>query len=241
MTVKRLKELTLTLGSAFEVTQASFNGHALGIGRKQLNQPHVWQVPFDFSQQHRLEIHWRGQLAPLDTALDHQQTLDRPIAVSSEAGTFLPDASGWYPRIVGELARYKVKLELPSGQRGLVPGRLIEENESEQGYRAMFEFPFPAEGIDLMAGPYVIETLTHQSIKHQPIQLRTYFHPQIKNLSHDYLQAVKRYLEMYESWIGGYPYTEFSVVSSPTPTGFGMPTLTYLGMNRPGIFGDKMI
>ncbi|MBI3936367.1 MAG: M1 family peptidase, partial [Betaproteobacteria bacterium] len=38
------------------------------------------------------------------------------------------------------------------------------------------------------------------------------------------------YIELYESWIGEYPFTEFSVVSSPTPTGFGMPTLTYLGV-----------
>ena len=82
-----------------------------------------------------------------------------------------------------------------------------------------------------MAGPYVIETQSHQNINNRPIQLRTYFHPQISNLSRDYLDAVKRYLEMYEAWIGEYPYTEFSVVSSPTPTGFGMPTLTYLGIN----------
>jgi hypothetical protein len=36
---------------------------------------------------------------------------------------------------------------------------------------------------------------------------------------------------LYERWIGAYPFTEFSVVSSPTPTGFGMPTLTYLGID----------
>jgi hypothetical protein len=36
---------------------------------------------------------------------------------------------------------------------------------------------------------------------------------------------------LYEAWIGAYPFSEFSIVSSPTPTGFGMPTLTYLGIN----------
>jgi aminopeptidase N len=29
--------------------------------------------------------------------------------------------------------------------------------------------------------------------------------------------------------IGAYPFSGFSVVASPLPTGFGMPTLTYLG------------
>lgn len=231
ITVKRPSELNLVLGRSFEVTQALLNGKVLGAGRAQTNQPHSWQIPFDFAHQHQFEIHWRGTLAQLDASLDHQQTLGRPVAVSSEAGTFLPDASGWYPRIVGELARYTVRLELPAGQRGLVAGQLTEESESEQGYHAAFAFPYPAEGIDLMAGPYVIETKTHQDIKNRPIQLRTYFHPQISNLSRDYLDAVRRYLEMYEAWIGEYPFTEFSVVSSPTPTGFGMPTLTYLGIN----------
>ncbi len=34
---------------------------------------------------------------------------------------------------------------------------------------------------------------------------------------------------MYSDWIGEYPFDGFSVVASPLPTGFGMPTLTYLG------------
>jgi hypothetical protein len=89
----------------------------------------------------------------------------------------------------------------------------------------------PAEGIDLMAGPYVIKSENYTGIQGAPIQLRTYFHPQIGALADDYLAAVKRYFKLYEEWIGAYPFSEFSIVSSPTPTGFGMPTLTYLGIN----------
>jgi len=229
ITVDKPRELQLMLGAGYEVIQADFNDGPLGIGREQTNQPHIWNIPFLFRHQVQFLIRWKGVLAPLDTSLDHQQTLGRPVAVSGAAGTFLPDGSDWYPRVAGQLVRYKVSIELPSGQKGLVAGRLIEEQESPQNYQAVFQFSHPAEGIDLMAGPYAIETQTHQNINHKPIQLRTYFHPQISGLSKDYLDAVKRYLELYESSIGEYPYTEFSVVSSPTPTGFGMPTLTYLG------------
>ncbi len=231
ITVHNPRELQLMLGAAYEVTQAEFNDGPLGIGREQANQAHIWNIPVHFRNQIQFLIQWKGTLTALDVSLDHQQTLGRPVAVSGESGSFLPDGSNWYPRIVGHLARYKVSIELPTGQKGLVAGRLVEENESEQGYLASFEFSHPAEGIDLMTGPYVIETQAHQSINHKPIQLRTYFHPQVSNLSKDYLDAVKRYLNLYESWIGEYPYTEFSVVSSPTPTGFGMPTLTYLGID----------
>ncbi|KPK30082.1 MAG: hypothetical protein AMJ66_09815, partial [Betaproteobacteria bacterium SG8_40] len=48
-------------------------------------------------------------------------------------------------------------------------------------------------------------------------------------LSDEYLDAVQRFIERYSTEIGPYPYSIFSVVSSPIPTGFGMPTLTYLG------------
>lgn len=231
ITVKQPRELQLMLGAAFEVTEAVFNDGPLGSGRTDPHQPHVWNMASPFRQQIQFVIHWRGPLLPLDTALDHQQTLGRPVAVTGEAGTFLPDGANWYPRVLGQLVRYKISIELPAGHKGLAAGRLIEETESEQHYRASFEFPHPAEGIDVMAGPYVIESTTHQGRNNSPIRLRTYFHPEISNLSGTYLNAVKRYLDMYESSIGTYPYTEFSVVSSPTPTGFGMPTLTYLGID----------
>jgi hypothetical protein len=65
-----------------------------------------------------------------------------------------------------------------------------------------------------------------------PLRLRTYFFPDLDatpGLTDGYLDDVRRYLDMYSNEIGTYPYTEFSVVASPLPTGFGMATLTYLG------------
>ncbi|MBX3617441.1 M1 family metallopeptidase [Nitrosomonas sp.] len=231
ITVERPRELQLLLDGAYEVTQAEFNDGPLGQGREQAGQPHIWNIPFHFRQKMQFLIRWHGVLDTLDTSLDHHQTLGKPIAVSGADGIFLPDGSNWYPRIAGELAKYKVKIELPPGYKGLVAGRLAEESDTDQGYHASFEFLQPAEGIDLMAGPYVIETQMYRNIKQKPVQLRTYFHPSIRDLADDYLEAVKQYLARYETQIGEYAYSEFSVVSSPTPTGFGMPTLTYLGID----------
>ncbi len=223
-------ELMLVLGRRFEVTYALIDGVPLAAATAGTTSMHAWRIPRSQRGPRRIEIHWRGELAPLDTSLDHRQTLGRIEPASSAAGTFLPDSSGWYPQIAGTLARYRVSLELPPGQRGLVAGRLVEESDTAEGYRARFEFPFPSEGIDLMAGPYTVETGTMRGAGGRPIQLRTYFHPQIAELASKYLDEVKGYIEFYEAWIGEYPFTEFSVVSSPTPTGFGMPTLTYLGI-----------
>ena len=93
--VKNPRDFKVMLGSAYEVTQAELNDGPLGIGRERTDQPHIWSIPFNFTQQHRIVIHWKGLLSALDTRIDHQQTLGRPIAASSELGTFLPDASGW--------------------------------------------------------------------------------------------------------------------------------------------------
>lgn len=229
ITAKTSEELTLVLGRRFEVPRGRVDGAPLGPAAI-TGKMRAWRISGDKQIPRRIEVHWRGELSALDTSLDHPQTLGGNEPASSAAGTFLPDSSGWYPYIAEKLASYRVSIELPSGQRGIVAGRLVEEAESDDGYRARFEFLAPTGGIDLMAGPYKVETNTMRGAGGKPIQLRTYFHPQIADLAPAYLSSVKGYIELYEAWIGEYPFTEFSVVSSPTPTGFGMPTLTYLGI-----------
>lgn len=230
ITVNTSEELILMLGRRFGVMHARVDGTTLGPAAS-MGKMRAWGISRDQKSPRRIEVHWRGELSELDTSLDHPQTLGRDEPATSEAGTFLPDSSGWYPYIAGKLASYRINIELPAGQRGIVPGRLTEESESEKGYHARFEFPSPTGGIDLMAGPYTVESRSMRGAGGKPIQLRTYFHPQIADLAPGYLDSVKGYIELYESWIGEYPFTEFSVVSSPTPTGFGMPTLTYLGID----------
>ncbi len=112
-----------------------------------------------------------------------------------------------------------------------MPGRLIEERLAQGRYRARFEFHHPAEGIALMAGPYRIEERRVRTAAGGEVRLRTYFHPEIADLASGYLDSVAAYLDLYSRRIGAYPFSEFSVVSSPTPTGFGLPTLTYLGID----------
>lgn len=229
ITANTPEELTLLIGRRFEVMHGRVDAEPFGPPAT-MRRMRAWRILGQEKLPRRIEIHWRGELAALDTALDHHQTLGRNEPSSGEAGTFLPDSSGWYPYLADKLASYNLTIELPAGQRGIVPGRLAEETETAEGYRARFEFPAPTGGIDLMAGPYAVETRTIRGAGGKPIQLRTYFHPAIADLAPAYLDSVKGYLGLYEKWIGEYPFTEFSVVSSPTPTGFGMPTLTYLGV-----------
>lgn len=170
---------------------------------------------------------YRATLQPLAT-LDHRQALAERAPVAAPEGSFLPAASGWYPAAAG-LFRFRVVLHLPAGQKGLVEGDPVSEADSAEGYRAEFAFPHPAEGIDLMAGPYVIGERVLKRAGSGGIRIRTWFHPELAPLAQGYLDDSARYLERYSKLIGDYPFGTFNIVSSPTPTGFGMPTLAYLG------------
>lgn len=191
-------------------------------------EPWRWQVERS-GKARQVSLVWSGRLAPLDTSLDHRATLTAAEPVTGPEGTFLPSVALWYPTVPDMPLRYRVAVSMPSGQKAVVPGRLASETEDASGYRAQFEFPHPTEGVDLMAGPYRVDERTVRLDGNRAVRVRTYFAPGLETLSTGYLDAVAGYLVLYDRWIGDYPYTEFSVVSSPTPTGFGMPTLTYLG------------
>jgi len=221
------RAVTLLLSSRFRIASLSADNSRVELAPKLIDGlQHI-----TLHKVRRIEIAWSGKLAPLDRSLEHRDTLAYHEAASGSDGTFLPSGSGWYPAVDGALERYRIEIDLPAGQHGLVPGRLLDERESNGRSIARFDFSHPAEGIALMAGPYRIEERRVRSAAGSELRLRTYFHPEIADLAAGYLDSIKGYIDLYERWIGPYPYSEFSVVSSPTPTGFGLPTLTYLGVD----------
>jgi aminopeptidase N len=210
------------LAPQFEITAMTVNGRP-ATPVKALGRP-GYMLPVGSKQ---VEIRYHAQLAPL-AALDERQALGDRSATADPEGSFLPAASGWYPDI-GKLFSYHLTLTLPAGQKGLVPGRLVKETDGADGYRAEFAFPHAAEGIDLMAGPYQVTERTLKLPDGHTVRLRTWFHDDVEDLAPAYLEDSARYIERYSELIGDYPFAMFSIVSSPTPTGLGMPGLTYLG------------
>ncbi|MBI5786202.1 MAG: M1 family peptidase [Rhodocyclales bacterium] len=208
------------LAPEFEIVALAIDGRAAKLSRRGA----VVTLPRGTRQ---VDVRYRAMLKPL-AALDHREVLADRSATAAPEGSFLPAAAGWYPD-VGALFAYRVSLSLPAGQKGLVPGELVKEDEGADGYRAEFAFPQPAESIDLMAGPYVLAEHRLKLPSGRYVKVRTWFHPEIAELAPGYLDDSARYIERYSRLIGDYPFAMFSVVSSPTPTGFGMPSLTYLG------------
>jgi aminopeptidase N len=220
----------IALAARYRVESFAVDGQRDAVPVVTRNGRHVWRLPAA-DRARRVEIAWRGAVDPLDESLSHRDTLRNARPVAGARGSFLPGSTLWHPLVAHGLSGYRATIAVPAGQKALVPGRLVEELETAERYRARFEFAHPSDGIDLIAGPYRVENRDARTAGGKAVRMRTYFHPEIATLAEGYLDAVLGYINLYEGWIGEYPFSEFSAVSSPTPTGFGMPTLTYLGID----------
>ncbi|MBI4205829.1 MAG: M1 family peptidase [Betaproteobacteria bacterium] len=223
-------ESAFTLHRSLTVLAASADGRPLGVTPVDgEDDTRTWRVSAPRGA--ALRIEYGGTLPALDRTLDHRRVLRARAPMSAVEGSFLQSESGWYPRPAAHFT-YRVKLSLPGDQRGLVAGHLAAEKlpaDINANYECVFEFKHPAEGIDLMAGPYIVREKLVPRRGAPPLRLRTYFFNSLDALAEGYLRDSQRYIDLYSREIGDYPFTEFSVVASPLPTGFGMPTLTYIG------------
>jgi hypothetical protein len=213
-----------SLAPGFEITALTVDGGPVAARTDTRHGRTLYRLP---PGSRAVRIAYQASLHPL-ARLDHRQVLQALPAMADPDGSFLASGAGWYPD-PGMPFSYRVRLGLPKGQKGLVPGDLVQEDDTARGYRAEFDFAHPAEGIDLMAGPYALSERSLALPDGQAIRVRTWFHPELAGLAPGYLEDSARYLSRYSQSIGDYPFGLFSVVSSPLPTGFGMPSLTYLG------------
>ena len=184
------------------------------------------KLPKQFSA-HQLRIRYHGHLLKLNPESDHRDTLAPLPPMASNEGSFLPAGSDWYPE-PGKFFTYRLSVQTSANQIAVAPGTPSHEELKGDTRKAVFVMDHPVEGIDLMLGPYVLKERV-VTINAATVKLRTYFHPDIADLSEGYLDAAQNYLTRYSNQIGAYPYTHFSIVSSPLPTGLGMCSLTYLG------------
>ena len=186
-------------------------------------------VPIDPGEEEdelRVRIRYEGVFAdPVPTS---PMNLDNPgfgvTGVISDKGTFLQAGAGWYPELPGAKATYLVRIDAPLGMVAVTAGRSLGHENRDGRTLSTWEVKHPVEGLALSAANYLV-----QETPVGRIVAATYFLAGNASLSQDYLDAITRYLSLYEGLFGPYPFDKFAVVENFFPTGYGFPSYTLLG------------
>ncbi|MEM7042958.1 MAG: M1 family aminopeptidase [Pseudomonadota bacterium] len=178
----------------------------------------VTWIALPSEEAHQVEIVYGGRLEQADSraGLSPMITAD---------GVFLPYGIGWLANGGSEdgQATYVLNLDVPSAYKAVATGSLVDEQETEERFRATFEARTPTEPPSVFVGDYLITERTHNDLR-----LRTYFPSDRQDLATSYLDQVAGYIDRFSQEIGTYPYDGFSVIASPLPVGLGFPGLTYV-------------
>jgi aminopeptidase N len=215
--VKGSGEAVFHLAQNLVITSIKKNGQTVSHNR----QGETLHVQLGSENQHDITLQYKGLLARFPAGMEG---LNRMPLMASEKGSYLSSGSAWHPYVEGITASYRLTLIVPEAQKAIVPGRLIEELSADGLYSAVFESEIPTLGIVLIAGPFVVNER-----RHNKVMLRTYFSPELVDLSDAYLDSTAQYIDHFEELIGDYPFSSFNIVSGPLPVGLGFSGMTYMG------------
>jgi len=153
-----------------------------------------------------------------------KEDLGETSGTIGEEGVYLSPACAWYPDIPGSLAVFKIAITTPAGYEAVTQGTLVSKKSDTDKIYTAWEEKNVSEDCHLVAGRYKVT-----SIKHNGIDIYAYFFPEEQGLAETYINATKRYLDMYQKLLGSYPYGKFAIVENFFQTGYGMPSFTLLG------------
>ena len=172
-----------------------------------------------------LAISYHGRFAdPVPQAPLNNEDPSYGVATAiTPRGTFLAGGAGWYPELPGP-AFFRVRVTAPAGTSVVTAGRLVERGETPEGFLSIWETDHPLSALTLAAGHWSLAEMVAGSVK-----IYTFLGPANAHLADGYLAAARKYLELYQSRFGPYPFAKFAVVENFFPTGYGFPSWTLLG------------
>ncbi|HEC97449.1 MAG TPA: PDZ domain-containing protein [Nitrospirae bacterium] len=148
---------------------------------------------------------------------------------SGVAGSNVVDTTGvmllqqWYPEIKGDFI-YSLTVEVPKSFEAISEAEAAAISVENDIKTVSFDFPHPLAGITLVAGKYRV-----REEQFQGISIKTYLFSGDEGLADTYIENTKRYLKLYKSMLGAFPYKSFSIVENRYQTGYSFPTYTLLG------------
>lgn len=172
------------------------------------------------SEQNSITLNYSGKInhVPRTASSDYAGQDQWSPAIISDEGVFLSGTSLWYPDMGDYLHTFNMQVDLPDGWHAVSQGLAIP------GKNNSWRENIPQEEIYLVAGRYHVyekpgRTALAQVFLRAPDQA----------LAEQYLSVTEKYIDMYGSMLGEYPYGKFALVENFLQTGYGMPSFTLLG------------
>jgi hypothetical protein len=181
----------------------------------------------------------KSNTGPMELVIDYEAVFDDPVpdlpantdnpgfgvtGTISEKGTFLLSGSGWYPVMPNYDSSCSITVKAPKGIIAVTAGRRSGETTKEDHTISRWEIKEPVRGLSLSAGNYQVF-----EIQAGKVAIYAFLFPKSAYLAKDYMDAAAKYIRIYESIFGTYPFPKFAVVENFFPTGYGFASYTLLG------------
>ncbi len=232
------------LGNMLHVKKAVLDGHRIKLNRfvpdavepdETENTPEsehpenraIYTMPEIEPGEHVLEIIYKGIVNDTLTVREGSRSdiPEETTGLIGEEGVYLSGfKTGWYPDGREDYAAFSIRVTTPPGFESVTEGKRVSVERGEKKTICRWEVGYPTREVTLMAAKYIIREREVAGTT-----LMAYFFPSEEDLIDTYLDASGRYLELYNSLVGPYPFSKFAVVENFFPTGYGMPSYTLLG------------
>lgn len=230
------------LNSALEIRKISLNGTRVPVreltgGRLLSRFPEIEDkdaldgakgisIDIPDAGKHYIEIDYEGAVYDTLTVPDYSRgaIAEETSGLIGEEGVYLSGETHWYPGIPDDLSLFMISVVTPEQFEPVTEGKRITHNASDGKLQTEWEVFYPTSGVTLVAGRYIV-----MEEQMDGIAVQAYFFPSERDLMKRYIDASKRYIDMYNNLIGPYPFSKFAIVENFFPTGYGMPSYTLLG------------
>jgi len=157
---------------------------------------------------------------------EYQRSFSETPGIIDARGVFLAGASFWVPSFGDGLVTFSLEVRsLAPGWDAVSQGRRVVHETGVDGRTTVgWRLDAPTEEVYLVAGPW----LSWQD-RAGEVEVFVFLREEDPALASRYLEATKRYLELYQSMLPPYPYASFALVENFWETGYGMPGFTLLG------------
>jgi hypothetical protein len=171
-------------------------------------------------------LQYQGAIRHASPQLDPQDAWSMPetSGMLASEGVYLSGATYWYPRFDDEMVMFTLDVQVPLTWEVVSQGERTRHARSNGATHVRWESPAVQEDIYLVGGP-----LTEYRQPTGPVQALVFLRTPDAPLAQRYLDATAKYLGLYNTLLGPYPYPKFALVENSWESGYGMPSFTLLG------------